>query len=549
MKKLIFVISLIVLSGFLFGFSIPDAKATTTTELQTLIQQLQAQIATLQQQLAQIQGEQPVIWCHTFNVNLKIGDSGTEVKALRTALAKEGFSGLEAMGGAYEFDERVASAVVGFQEKYASEILAPWGLTHGTGYVGPTTRAKLNKLYGCGVVRPYIQVVSPNGGEQWVIGKTYDIKWKSTGFVNNAPFIIFLKNDELGKTCRLVQGYVQAGDGKYSWTIGKDYCATYPDIYYPGNKLKITITQSEGMIQPRASDESDNYFSIVSAGTNLPPVIDGLTAPTQLKVNETGTWTIKAHDPENGPLTYSVRWGDEVSALTTEQKSFSTGAGQTTTFTHSYSKVGKYTISFTVTDDKSQTAKTSTSVEIVSTTACTDSDGGKDYYVKGNCLGRPNIYTDEIKTLTDYCTVPRPDFDYNLIEYSCGYIKNVLICVPYAYKCPYGCKDGACQKEYPAACTYLSDGVQASYMAQCGDIKYNPVFDLNKDKIINISDFGLISVNINNESWCNQMKASTENPCVAEQPVTELKNIENQLASLAEVVSSLMEQVKDLLGK
>ena len=37
-------------------------------------------------------------------------------------------------------------AVKAFQEKYANEILAPWGLTKGTGYVGPYTRKKIESL-------------------------------------------------------------------------------------------------------------------------------------------------------------------------------------------------------------------------------------------------------------------------------------------------------------------------------------------------------------------------------------------------------------------
>ena len=38
------------------------------------------------------------------------------------------------------------AAVIKFQNMYASEVLAQWGLTKGTGYVGTTTREKLNEL-------------------------------------------------------------------------------------------------------------------------------------------------------------------------------------------------------------------------------------------------------------------------------------------------------------------------------------------------------------------------------------------------------------------
>ena len=113
-------------------------------------------------------------WCHTFNTNLKIGDIGDEVSALQTALQKEGFSISSdemaqtggTLGVAYSvpanFGESTASAVTGFQEKYRSEILTPLGLKYGTGFVGKATRAKLNQLYGCGVMPPvgagYLQI-------------------------------------------------------------------------------------------------------------------------------------------------------------------------------------------------------------------------------------------------------------------------------------------------------------------------------------------------------------------------------------------------------
>jgi peptidoglycan hydrolase-like protein with peptidoglycan-binding domain len=37
-------------------------------------------------------------------------------------------------------------AVIKFQEKYARDVLAPWGFVKGTGYVGKTTLAKINEL-------------------------------------------------------------------------------------------------------------------------------------------------------------------------------------------------------------------------------------------------------------------------------------------------------------------------------------------------------------------------------------------------------------------
>ena len=88
-----------------------------------------------------------VNWCHDFNTNLKYGDKGNEVWNLEVALKKEGFEADSADG--HYFYEKTASAVVQFQEKYVADVLTPSGLTHGTGFVSPATRAKLNSLYGC----------------------------------------------------------------------------------------------------------------------------------------------------------------------------------------------------------------------------------------------------------------------------------------------------------------------------------------------------------------------------------------------------------------
>src|SRR3989338_7369754 len=113
-KKVFIAVSFLVVAGFIFNFSAPTAKAMTAAEIQALIQQLQQQIVQLQKQLAETE-KTPAAWCHDFNKNLRIGDSGSEIGELKTALIKDGVWPYEAVDD--DFDEEAASYVVAFQEK------------------------------------------------------------------------------------------------------------------------------------------------------------------------------------------------------------------------------------------------------------------------------------------------------------------------------------------------------------------------------------------------------------------------------------------------
>lgn len=88
-------------------------------------------------------------------------------------------------------------------------------------------------------------------------------------------------------------------------------------------------------------------------------------------------------------------------------------------------------------------------VESTTTSACTDSDGGKDYFTKGRTTGYVNN-PPEIATKEDSCQrssdptgMHYPDGDL-LVEWYCEDNKYVAGVV--GYKCPNGCKDGACIK-------------------------------------------------------------------------------------------------------
>ena len=85
---------------------------------------------------------------------LKRGDSGSryQVRLLQMWLTENGVYPRGIVNGF--FGPLTQEATIRFQEKYASEILAPQGLSRGTGIVDKLTRKKLNEQYGKSGIRP-----------------------------------------------------------------------------------------------------------------------------------------------------------------------------------------------------------------------------------------------------------------------------------------------------------------------------------------------------------------------------------------------------------
>ncbi len=142
----------IVLAGLMLVGVAAPALGASMEELEEQIAKLEAQIAALLAQLA----EKPVAPTTTglcLYSDLSQGMTSAAVKTLQQGLNQDtqtqvAIAGAGASG--YEttyFGALTKAAVIKFQELYASEVLASWGLTHGTGYVGSTTRAKFNALY------------------------------------------------------------------------------------------------------------------------------------------------------------------------------------------------------------------------------------------------------------------------------------------------------------------------------------------------------------------------------------------------------------------
>src|SRR3989338_9195043 len=141
-----------ILSVLIVGALPGGVSALTSAELQVQIDALMAQLSALQAQLPSTTpsaGAPAACSGVTLSRNLTVGSSGTDVKCLQALLNQSADTQVAASGvgsagsESLYFGNLTRAAVKKFQEKYSSEVLAPVGLSAGTGFVGSATRAKL----------------------------------------------------------------------------------------------------------------------------------------------------------------------------------------------------------------------------------------------------------------------------------------------------------------------------------------------------------------------------------------------------------------------
>ncbi len=110
------------------------------------------------------------------------------------------------------------------------------------GNIGQEVTDTANTLQGTSIT-----VVSPNGGESWLIGTTHTIKWSSTGNHRSDIRIELFKGGILNRTISVST----ANDGSYRWTI--------PSEQVLGTDYKIKITNMSNVAD---YDFSNDNFTI-----------------------------------------------------------------------------------------------------------------------------------------------------------------------------------------------------------------------------------------------------------------------------------------------
>lgn len=330
------------------------AQDSTVDALRQQIQMLLAQVAALQAQLAK-SSEQPTSCPNiTYNLYLGLNDSATQgqISQLQKYLANDSSVYPEASITGY-FGPLTEQAVQRFQSKN-SIVSSGSPDTTGYGVVGRATRGKIREMCGTTTpppLTPSITVLSPNGGETWVVGTEYTISWSNRGF-NPQNIKVYLYRESSGQT--LISEMLETS----AWQTTLKY--TVPSSITVARDYKILVCD-EGTETPAGKylcDMSDTTFSMVQAGGSNSPIISGVSGPTSLIVGQSGTWTVNARDPNGGTLSYSVNWGDESSALTP-----TSSGGQTASFTHTYTRQGVFNPIFTV-SNSSGSQRTSVSVDV-----------------------------------------------------------------------------------------------------------------------------------------------------------------------------------------
>jgi hypothetical protein len=113
------------------------------------------------------------------------------------------------------------------------------------------------------VTPPAVTVVSPDGGEEWVIGSQHSVTWRAIApEIDGSPVepgidhvgLVYSSNG--GKTWHSV-AKMRADEEEYLWTI--------PDDPSDSCLMKATIYSPEGSVL--AEDSSDEFFSIIAEAT------------------------------------------------------------------------------------------------------------------------------------------------------------------------------------------------------------------------------------------------------------------------------------------
>jgi len=111
------------------------------------------------------------------------------------------------------------------------------------------------------VAEPFIEVLSPNGGEQWKEGEAYSIVWASSGVAR-----VDLTAASGGRDLGLIASALEATSGQYTWVIPSGLISDFGSVKADTMRLRVADHAS-----PALYDENDSPFSVLVPRIQLAP--------------------------------------------------------------------------------------------------------------------------------------------------------------------------------------------------------------------------------------------------------------------------------------
>ena len=140
-----------------------------------------------------------------------------------------------------------------------------------------------------GPTPPAIFLTAPNGGEQWVAGKDYDITWNDLNVTG--PIHLQYSQDNFDKDINEIATNLP-DDHKYTWKV--------PPMYSETVKVKASW-----ILDPTVSDASNADFSILNGGNCAPP--PSITTSSLPDANETGFYSVQLSAVNGeGPISWKT---------------------------------------------------------------------------------------------------------------------------------------------------------------------------------------------------------------------------------------------------
>ncbi|MEA4910689.1 hypothetical protein SDC9_07820 [bioreactor metagenome] len=255
--------------------------------------------------ISNVSADAPLRFCNSFSRNLRMGMRSGDVTTLQDKLREHGYFDHYSTG---YFGSVTFNAVRAFQKD--NGIIT-------TGYFGPLTRASINSK-AC-----YTPPVP--------------------------PIVIDPGTNEAPKNCKV---WYDGCNTCHRGTLGGPLACTKMMCIQGGDEAWFAAHK------PRCIE----YFT---DSTVSKPVIHSISGPTNLKVGEVGKWSISASVSDNSYLTYEIVWGDEgVYKILYETNSYASSFAQGSTFEHTYTNAGVYTVVVKVKSSNGQTTETTQTVKV-----------------------------------------------------------------------------------------------------------------------------------------------------------------------------------------